>query len=462
MLLSPLLLSCLPSLAIAAPSDAQLFQLVRREGVLSLESVGIDEGQTRVIRAGGGSEVVTVLLPPASPGMSGELLRAGEDRGFVARLNEGELVLSIADGDGEGRELARVDVHELKRSDVRVSAVDDQGAYRSWHLRDWSQIVPDPIGPGIDLFGGLLPLGSGDLVLTTETTRQPSSSVAGRTPLFEAGDHVAVSARAADGSEGCFLVDTSAGSTVVARDFLAEDAVIERSTMVERSARGVRTLDTQVTGATGTVGGILGQSALAELRLGEVRFEDVTVRVIDELPSFGGKRLLGILGLDLLRRGEHISMRWPQGDVAGELALGSPSRLAGETKMTLPLSVAAGLPFVRGVLAGNEMCFSVDSGSRYVFVTTKSASRIDLELDPASAVTIRGLGADRESAPLTVDPELLVGGRAFEDFPVYAADLPVFARVADSCDVGVLGMPFLRSFGTCTLDFESNELRLGD
>jgi hypothetical protein len=255
-------------------------------------------------------------------------------------------------------------------------------------------------------------------------------------------------------------VDTSASTTVVARDFLAPDAPIEPATMVERSASGVRTLEAGMTGATGSVGGLLGQAGLEDLTLGAISFGGATVRVLDELPSFAGRRIVGILGLDLLRRGGRVSLRWPREGQAGELELGASGTTQEGPGMRLPVSVVSGIPFVRGELSGQAVRFAVDTGSRFVFVGQASAGRLGLELDPEQGISFRGLGPDTGSAPRVLGAELSVGGRTHEGLPMHAADLPVFARLARGCDVGVLGLPFLRSFESFALDLEAGELTL--
>ena len=302
-----------------------------------------------------------------------------------------------------------------------------------------------------------------DWVVTTEVRRAwAGPAVTGRVKLELGGRHFFAPCAAPDGSPGWVVVDTAAGSTVVARAMVPDGVPVERATMTERSSAGTRVLDARPVGATGEVGGKIGQAVLPAFTVGDLTFERAPVRVLDGLPEIDGRRLLAILGIDLLSRAGGVVLVPPTGERAGSLELRAELAPPPDGSWSVPFARALGLLFVRGVLGEVSVPFAIDSGARTSLVDPRVVERAGFALDPEAPLTLRGLGGREEQAPRVLAPELVLAGRAVGELELYACDLAALASLARSAPGGVLGAPFLARYERVELDLRANVLRLVD
>ncbi len=448
------------AVAIAHPAlyaqEARVFALKESGQRVTLETIVVPEGETRMIACGGEAPYIDVIAPPA-PGGSGRLAQSGLSRVIAARNVGGELHLLENPAKSQRRLPLLENPHEY---DIRVSVTSATGGQYAYLISNWRDVDDDKVGPVIDMFAGRVPMKPGDYVICTDTTRvHHEKKTYGIAPL-RYDRYLLVRGELPGGRSGDFIVDLGAGTTLVDRSFLPDDTDIRESHMVQYSAAGKKLLKYEPGGATGKVESILGHADLAGLRFGDITFEDVSVAVISELPIFGGHEAAGILGIDLLRRAEFLSLEYPDANTGtGRLRM-SRTPTVGADAVALPFSTVNTHPMIK--VAFNETPVSVilDTGAPGPILDRQAARAAGIAAD-APGRAARGLDqGTAEIDPATAD-KLTIGSHVLHGMPIHIGALPVFAPMrSHNQSVGLLGNSVLARFKGIELDFNARTLRL--
>lgn len=447
-------------LAGARPAAAvNLHLLVEQPGGVALETVAIPAtGELVVERA----DLVTCVLP-FGVGRSGDLVpRSRRPARLVASLRDGRLVVEVSGADGSSRALPPVAVADLEALDLRVNVTGSGGRQRAFLVRGNAAAEPAD-GPVIDMFGGKIPLAPGDWALTTETSaRARAAGLKGEAACRWRDGLVFIDvAIAGGGRAGRFVVDTAAGATVVARDFLPAGAVIEPIEGVEHSAGGARVVPGVMEGAGGAVSSLLGAADIAGLVLGGaggVRVEGARVNVLASLPELGGAPVDGILGLDVLSRCGLLRLERGAGD-AGTLSF-DPAP-AGDAALSVPFTLVARHVVLPARLDGTAASLVLDTGARGSLLPAALAAKAGLApAADASERSFRGLdGKPLPARPVQV-AQLELGGQAAGPAVFFAGDLPALAALGLDGDSGLLGNDVLAKWRRLEVDFTARQVRL--
>ena len=442
---------------VAAPAlaDASLFVLRRDDAGFKLTKVVIAEGQ-QVVWTLGQDGFVDVILPPGPGGSAGITQAAGKPT-TTASCKGGQLSV-ITTAMGKKFERPAPTAQELAALDVHVSARGADGKTFAGFIRGYSTFEEDKVGVVEDPFGNAIPLQKGDCVIYTSTFAKrdaSASTTTGKCPVQFTGGHHLASAQIGSGSKGAMVIDLAAGTTVVAKSALPPGTVIRPSEMVEHSPEGIKRLASEVGGATGAAMP-LGVATLDTLTFGDVRFENVDVLVMEELPPVANG-IIWIVGLDLLGRGKVISIPYPAPGTTGELRL---SASASEKPVaTLPLAILDSRAYCRGKVNAADVCFIVASGSPITIVEDRVTRLAGLQ-PVAEDKDVRGIGTARSKLAKAGGATISLGESTLKDQTVMVGSLPLFARFKGATPVGILGNETLAGFGRVEMDFERGELRL--
>jgi hypothetical protein len=206
-----------------------------------------------------------------------------------------------------------------------------------------------------------------------------------------------------DGRPGRFLLDTGAGSTIVAREFAQELGLEERGIIEARGAGGNEQA---------------GFVAIRTLSAPGVELRDQTIvsMPLGVLEAAFGRPVDGILGYDFLSRFA-VEIDYPR----RSLSLVRPGTYRPRGNATrIPLTIEANIPRVPGGIAGYPMgLFIFDTGnSRAAFLHTPFLKRHGLE-DTLHArnSSVSGIGGSEYVREGTVD-SLVVGDVSFLSVPV--------------------------------------------
>lgn len=436
-------------------ADADLFVLKRTDAGFAVEKVRIAEG-AELSWTLGKDGFVDVILPPG-PGGSAGIIQAATGPTTVASCKGGKLSVTTTMM-GKRFDRPAPTPAELAGLDVHVSARGADGKTFAGFIRGYNAIEIDPVGVIEDPFGNAMPLQKGDCVLYTSTFPsrvKNASSVSGACPVRYVGGHHLAPTTIGGGGNGEMVIDLAAGATVIAKSMLPAGTAIRPSEMVQHSAEGVKRLASEVGGATGAATP-LGIATLPLLTIGDLKFENVDVVVMEELPPVA-EGIVGIVGLDLLGRAKVISIPYPKDSATGELRLGSsPTE---KPSATLPLAILDSRAYCRAKVNGTDVCMIVDTGAPITIVEERVSAAAGLK-PIAQEKDVRGIGAARSKLAKAEGVTISLGEVTLKDQAVMVGSLPLFSRFKGPTPIGILGNETLAKFGRVEMDFERGELRV--
>jgi hypothetical protein len=457
--------------------ECRVIVLVAAENDVALETISLRDGETSRFEPG---EIITVVLP-FGLGMSGDVVRSSDlDRSFSVTCEGGLILTTIYDDFGESRTLPDVALADADRYDLRVNVTMGTGVKRVFLIKGYRSIEPAE-GPVVDMFAGSVPMSAGDYSITTEVIpRVEESSVTGVAALRVRDGFLLVDGLAEGGGGGPLIVDFGAGGTVVEREFLPDDAAIEPVLAIEHSPEGKRVLPGTMTGAGGDVSGFLGQAVIDRLDIGGIGLDELPVKVIDAMPDMGDEPIVGVLGLDVLKRAGLALLAFSE-DGTGRLELMPDRRLGGGGSspggaaatdtagygtvvpagtIELPFTMAAKHIFVQGSLGGAPVTFLFDTGARSTVVPLRLAEKAGLAAGSLPTREFRGLDGNPFPASSVRAVGLSLGGVQFDAFDVYAADLPVLKGLGLDEGSALLGVDFVLQFARVDVDFSDSVIRV--
>lgn len=442
--------------ASAVASGCGLHVLKRIDGVIAVDYIEVPQGQTVRLSAG---DILTFVLP-LGPGQSGDLLQQGKPKGdVVVTCKDGTLRVVVRFADGRERQLPPVNIADLTSYDVRVNIVGGDGTKQALMIRRYTDVGPAS-GPVIDMFSGMIPLNPGDYSITTQVTEhEPPVHVEGSVALRLDEELIIIRGALPDGTTGDFIVDFGASGTVIARRFLPPGTDVHKVKAIQYTDEGAKELDAVMGGAGGSVSGFLGNAVLSRLRFGDVSFDDVTVNVIDPMPAFDGLEVAGIVGLDLLRRANVVTLEF-SGERASRLTF-SPAAPPGRPAPDIdaPLEVGAKHVFVGGTIHDTAVDFLVDTGARSSILSAGLAEHAGLQLSDDGGRDFRGLdGKPLPAKSATVD-QWALGGGTVSSWRFYVTELPVFDTMGLHESGALLGVDFFLRYAVVELDFLHERIR---
>ncbi|MCP4247833.1 MAG: hypothetical protein GY778_12360 [bacterium] len=426
-----------------------------------IETVSLPEGQTVVLPGDAEGGVIDVILP-VGPGGSGSLAQPAPGRMFIARRRAGEVEITQRGADGSEYKRPPRPITDLARYDVRVSVISADGSGRAFLITQNARVESDNAGPVVDLFASKVPVKPGDYVLFTDTYLHESGpAVYGQAPLVY-DRHLFATVTLPDGRQGDLIVDIGGAETVLAKSFLPDGAEIVASKMVEYSSAGKRVMKYAPGGATGQVQTVLGHATLPGLKIGDLVVPDLSVAVLERMPDFFGRPVVGILGMDVLSRCEVLSIEYPPATGGtGRLVLGRAAEREANAAVELPYAICSTHLVTRGTLNDVDTFFVLDTGAPGPFLDTATARAAGVTPDQKHATTARGLDEGGVSAaPATVD-RLGLGPRTFQNVGVTVGALSAFATMRGrGQNVALLGNSIFAHFGRLEIDFNARVIRL--
>ena len=455
-----LAVALLPATALAA----RFFRVERVPGGVALRVDSVAAGRVAEFPINPDSGLVDLVLP-VGPGQSASLVRPSDRGGtLVVRLSGDTLYASVRRPDGSPHERQPRALADLAREETRLSVTGGDGTRASFVIRAYAEAKPDTAGPAANMFAGKLPiqLGAGDWVVQTETWRRPlAAAPRGRMALSRESYLFAEVVRA-DGRRGRFIVDLGAGESVVSPGFVPKGQAVVPSNMVEYSLRGARLLDYRATDVTGVMPVVAGHTVFASLTLGGVTVDSLEAQVA-ELPAALGEGVVGILGVDVLRRAGRVRLTVPAKSGAPALLEFDPAAPLARETGRCAFSWVSSHVVMGGEVSGRPAHWIVDTGSPVSFVDPTALADSAWVLAARQSPPVSGLGGKPGATSGATAPSLRVGtGTRWKNAPVRLARLAPFDAVRPGGRVpALLGLSELARMGTLELDFRSRVARWG-
>jgi hypothetical protein len=342
-----------------------------------------------------------------------------------------------------------------------VNIAGGGGLKRAFMIRAYSEVEEDD-GPVIDMFAGMVPLEDGDYSITLEISAAAAPArVSGETVVHYENGFLLAEGGLSDGRKGWFIIDFGASGTLITKSFLPAYVDIEEVKGLEYSEVGRREVKSAMSGAGGEVTGFIGNASPGDLIFGDVRFPDVTVNVIESMPDFGTRNIVGILGLDLMKRCDRIAFEYPRREL-GVMMMGEPHPIA-ETdapSAEVHFYLVAKHIFLDGEVNEEPVSFLFDTGARKSIISDSIARKAHLEETDGSKGELRGLDDNPVETRAVIANRLRLGEWLRSDVPVLAADLSVFESMGLRQGGGIIGNDFLDDYSLVEIDFLNGMISL--
>lgn len=448
-----------PLFGLAQDKSCPCFLATDNKGVLDVEKIIIEDGKVEIIAD------PTVIAPVFSmgPGMNGDMVKK-EKRGgmIVAQCKDGKLKLKSRSPEGTERPFPDMDLAELRKYDIRVNITAGSGTKKAFLIRGYDQVQEDS-GPVIDMFGGKVPAGPGDFLLTTETkAAAKTASLSGTLPFRLRDGWMIVPISFSGKAPALFVVDLAATSSVIDASALPDGATINPVEMVEYNAGTETRKPVSLQGATGSTStdNFVGKALLEKAVSGGLALGSLHCTVLKTFPKkLWASGIMGILGNDVLKRAGAMTIRFIHSD-SGKIVFGPEPALAAAGKR-IPFTVAGGLFFAEGTLAGHPLRYLLDTGARESLLSESFASQHQLKfpvLDPRKTIT--GIDGKPQPAKIVRVPSYQVGSYVFENAPMVQGDIAALHYFGLQSGTAILGMDFFRKFSHVALNFGKGELLL--
>jgi hypothetical protein len=436
-------------------AGAHVFVLQQAADGLTVKKVPLNEGETKVFICSADTGYIDIILP-VGPGGSGSMCRWADRRVLIARRVGDELRITDRGADGKEWQRPARKLDDLAEYDIRVSVSGASGDAKSFLVSGYEEAGVDPVGPVVDIFAGKIPMNSGDFTIFTDTYRRRVGSETNGMTSLEIDRWPFAVGKLQGGSEGLFLVDIGAGTSLVSRDFLPATTKISKAAMAQFTSGGKKMLKYAPGGATGSVENILGHATLPELRFGTISFKDAQVDVIREMPDFFGRPVAGILGIDLLRRCRVLSLCL-SGDDGSEahLRLAATPGPAGSAAVELPFTFVTSHLVVDGQVNGQRVHFVLDTGAPNVFLDAEAARRLGIATEAKTARPGHGLDGGTVDIVQGGETTLTIADKSYGGIQPEVSALAAFVTLrTNGQNAGLLGNSFFSGFQRIEFDFD--------
>lgn len=436
----------------AGAQACPLYVLERSEGVFEVRREEVADGEALVYTQG--PRFIGLILP-WSAGVSGNVVQASAGPTATAvRCAAGTLRVTIQSQGAAPRVLPDVEAASLRRYRIRVNVFPHRGSPSVFIITPNGAVSRDTLGPPTDMFRGQVPLGEGDVSITTEVRDAvTNSAVTGSADLRREGPYFVAALTAAGGGSGDVIVDLGASRTVITRAMLPPGIIPRPLVAVEYGPGGQRERAGTTEALGGEVGGI-SAAQIPSLEMGTLRFSDASVHVIDTLPTIAGLTLGGVIGTDLL--GQAPITRLESTPAGGRVLLDTMSTDA-VAVLQLPFTQVGGLIVLTARAGEHRIPLILDTGARSTLLSPSAARA--LQLTPSTTRdTFRGLDGREIEAWRTTIPRLDFGSGHIDSLVANVASLAVLERMGVP-DGGLLGQNIWERFAALEIDWRQQVVR---
>ena len=261
-----------------------------------------------------------------------------------------------------------------------------------------------------------------------------------------------------DGSRtGSFIIDFGAGSTLIDRTLL--DSSVMLSSAIDSGHRNIT--GNVIDGFGGAIDGFAGYAALPWAKVGSQRWENVTVRVVDSLPKIGGKKILGILGMDLLARIPMITFSYGlNGETAVMYFMADDMAEPTRETVSIPFGIVGNHIFFKGRVNNAPVYFILDTGLSTNLLMTEAARTANIGIDTTCAAEFSVLDGMIITAQIGLADSIALESYTIPNVRFYVADLPSLSPPGALQNIGILGNSLLEQYERITVDFTRRVIRL--
>jgi len=438
---------------LAQTATVPVFLLKKTDAGLEIEKIDLTENETQVFVCGT-EGYITVILP-VSAGTSGDFVKAGSKSVMIARYTEGNLKIYVQKPDGTQKELLSKTPAELSAYEIKVNVISAD-IKKVFRISDYSKAEVDDNSPVIDMFQGKIPINPGDYSITTEITdAEKSLKLEGEFDIRLHGGYYFTELVLNNSRKVNAVIDLAAAQSFLIRSAVPSgiETFNTSSTMV--SAEGNETIESSLSGFGGSIAGLQACEVTASL-LGTVKTGKWTYYVIDSLKTVDGVKIEAIVGLDILKNADFLTMQIPA-ENNGKCYLSRGSMLKGPAT-TIPFTLSQGHVFFKGLVNGTESSFLLDSGSPFCIFPMSAAKMFNV--NTTTGKRIFGADGNEIKTEMGSIENISIGSFGIKNIDCLFTDSPIFAKYGLESNGGLIGTSLLNRLQYLEIDFTSQVLRI--
>ncbi len=448
-----LLLVALNINVFAQTASVPVFLLKKTDAGLEIEKVDLAENETQVFVCGT-EGYITVILP-VSAGTSGDFVKAGNKSVMIARNTEGKLKISVQKPDGSQKELLSKTPAELSALDIKVNVISTD-IKKVFKISGYSKAEADDNAPVIDMFQGKIPLESGDFSITTEVTEaEKSLKLEGEFNIRLHGGYYIAVLTLNNSQKVNAVIDLAAAQSFLIRQALPDGVKTFKTSSTMISADGSESVESTLSGFGGNIAG-LEACSIPESALGNIKTSNWTYYVIDSLKIVDGVKIEAIIGMDILKNADFITMQIPN-ETGGKVVLGNESLLK-ETSTAIPFTLSQGHIFFKGLVNGTESNFLLDTGSPFCIFPLSAAKQHNV--NTITGKKISGADGNYIKTESGAIQNITIGGIWIKEVDCLFTDSPIFAKYGLESNGGLIGTSLLNRLQFLEIDLTSQVLRI--
>lgn len=273
----------------------------------------------------------------------------------------------------------------------------------------------------------------------------PAQAVYGETSLeFDQG-YLFARTQTSDGAAAFIVIDLAAPATTVTGNIAGVGLLHQR-----RESGSIA--PARLGGALGGFGlplSVTGESTVAQFHVGNIVFPNVPVRIVQAIPDIAGRKVVGIVGLDLLRRAEVLSLQY---GTSPRMTLQSKPRPGAGARVSIAMN--NDVLTAAGSINGTEVQFVLDTGSPESFISPAGVRAIGASAVAGSGVKLQLADGTTVTARSSNVRSFSIGTSGYTGVEFHIAELPVFAQSAGT--TALLGNSFFSGLSRMEINFTTS------
>ncbi len=178
--LAILLIAAWPTENRATPAESCPVYVLERDSTgFTVRVEVIDDSQSSALVFGASSRLVSVIVPE-SPGTAGNIVQAARPHAVLVRCRVGSIETTVQPAAENRRPKPAVPVAALRGYRLRVNVTGADKSRAVFIIDPDGAISRDTLGPVMDMFRGMVPLGAGDVCCDTRTSCESKSTAVAR------------------------------------------------------------------------------------------------------------------------------------------------------------------------------------------------------------------------------------------------------------------------------------------
>jgi hypothetical protein len=460
MVVLALLISGLAANYAKAADSTVVFVLKRTDSGYQIDQMPIAKNNALKLDVNRETGIIDIILP-VGPGGSGNLIQDGLIRSFVVYFDGQSLSVTSELASGKQQSLPPQSLSDLRDYKTHLSVTGGDGSSARFIVNAYSEVHIDSIGPLMDMFGGHMPMNPGDYSIFLNTERiDQGHAITGEMPLFYSGRYLFVDVISPTGKKGLFAVDIGAASSIMRESFLPDDVGTSEVFMMEYSSGGTRQLKYAPGGATGPVENVVGTATLDFVTVGGLKFEQAAFNVMESLPDLHGRRIDGIIGLDILKAARFLTLRYNADNGNAASLRFSNDVPEDDFSAQIPFVSIRKIMYVRGQIDSRDILFILDSGSPGCMLQPEAAEALKSVVILDSSITYKGAGGQVEEGKLAMIERMSLSGIEFTDVPCDLGNLFNLSTLVPGQLGGLIGNSILSRLSSVIIDFEKSTVSL--